>query len=400
MRRLLGAACAVLTSTSFACADFPSVKVGVLTDMSSFLSEGTEPGSAVAAELAAEDARKLYPDLKIEIVSADHQNKADVGAVIARRWFDTANVDAIADLTNSAVGIAVQAIGKEKNKLTISTVGTSQLTERYCSPTGIQWTMDTYTYSKAVTSGILKTGGDSWYFITVDYAGGHGLEEAMSSFVKAGNGKVLGAVRHPSNVSDLSSFLLQAQASKAKVIGLANAGADTINSIKQAQEFGLVKAGQLIAVPTFFLTDVHALGLQAAQGVRFASPFYWDLNDDTRAFSKRFFDRLKKMPAHPQAGVYTALMHYFKAVNATRSTDAVAVIAKMRELPIQDFMTKNGKLRENGSVMRERLLFEVKSPSESKYPWDYVKVLQTMSPEEAAPKPLAETGCYLVATPK
>jgi branched-chain amino acid transport system substrate-binding protein len=396
MKRLLAVAASLFLTSPAAYAEYPNVKVGVLTDMSGFLSEGTGPGSAAAAELAAEDARKLYPDIKIQGISADHQNKADIGSATARRWFEVENVDAIADLTNSAVGIAVQDIGRTLGKLTISTVGTSLLTEKYCSPTGIQWTMDTYTYSKAVTAGVMKTGGDSWYFITVDYAGGHGLEESMSSFVKAGGGKVLGAVRHPSGASDFSSFLLQAQSSKAKVIGLANAGGDTINTIKQAQEFGIVKGGQLLAVPTFFLTDIHALGLQTAQGVRFASPFYWDQTDDTRAWSKRFFDRMKKMPTHPQAGVYTALMHYFKAVNATKSTDAKIVIAKMRELPIQDFMTKSGKLRENGSVVRERLLLEVKAPAESKYPWDYAKIVQAMSPEDAAPKPLEQTGCNLV----
>jgi len=396
MKRPLAVAAALLLASSAAYAEYPNVKVGVLTDMSGFLSEGTGPGSAAAAELAAEDARKLYPDMKIQVISADHQNKVDIGSAAARRWFEVENVDTIADLTNSAVGIAAQEIGRTLGKLTISTVGTSLLTEKYCSPTGIQWTMDTYTYSKAVTSGVMKTGGMSWYFITVDYAGGHGLEESMSSFVKAGGGTVLGAVRHPSGASDFSSYLLQAQASKAKVIGLANAGGDTINTIKQAQEFGIVKGGQTLAVPTFFLTDIHALGLQTAQGVRFASPFYWDMTDDTRTWSKRFFDRMKKMPAHPQAGVYTALMHYFKAVNATKSTDAKTVIARMRELPIQDFMTKNGKLRENGSVVRERLLLEVKTPAESKYPWDYAKVVQTMSQEEAAPKPLAQTACNLV----
>ncbi len=395
--RLLTAVFCLLMAAANARAEPLAVKVGVLTDMTGFLSEGTGPGSAAAAELAAEDARRLYPNLKIEIISADHQNKADIGSATARRWFEVEKVDAIIDLTNSAVGIAVQDIGRTLGKLTISTVGTSLLTEKYCSPTGIQWTMDTYTYSKAVTSGLMKSGADTWFFITVDYAGGHGLEESMSSFVKAAGGKVLGAVRHPSGASDFGSFLLQAQASKAKVIGLANAGGDTINTIKQAQEFGIVKGGQLIAVPTFFLTDIHALGLQTAQGVRFASPFYWDMNDDTRAWSKRFFDRMKKMPAHPQAGVYTALMHYFKAVNATHSTDAKTVIAKMRELPINDFMTQNGKLRENGSVVRQRLLLEVKTPAESKYPWDYAKIVQTMTPEEAAPKPLSETGCNLVA---
>ena len=373
-----------------------AVKVGVLTDMTGFLSEGTGPGSAAAAELAAEDARRLYPNLKIEIISADHQNKADIGSATARRWFEVEKVDAIIDLTNSAVGIAVQDIGRTLGKLTISTVGTSLLTEKYCSPTGIQWTMDTYTYAKAATTGTVRAGGDTWFFITADYAGGHALQADTSAFVRAAGGTVIGSVRHPVNTHDFASFLLAAQASHAKVIGLANVGNDMINTIKQANEFGITAGGQVIAVPIIYITDIHALGLKTAKGVRFGSPFYWDANDGTRAFSRRFFDKMKKMPTDSQAGVYTSLMHYFKAVNGAGTKDAEKVIGKMREIPINDFMTQNGKLRENGSVLRERTVYEVKTPGESKYDWDYLKVVQALSAEDAAPRPVAESECPFV----
>lgn len=371
------------------------VKIGVLTDMTAFLSEATGPGSLTAAELAADDARKLYPDLKITVVSADHQNKADVGSAIARNWFDNEKVDVAIDLTNSAVGIAVFDLGRTRKKITISTVGSSVLTEKYCSETGIQWTMDTYTYAKSITKPMVEAGGDTWYFVTVDYAGGKGLEDSMTEFVKAAGGRVIGSTRHPPNTMDFSSYLLSAQSSGAKVIGLANAGGDATNSIKQANEFGITAKGQILAAPTLFDTDIHSLGLEAAQGVRFGTPFYWAMNPEAKAWSERFFAKMKKMPTHAQAGVYTALLHYFKAVNATKSSDGLVVAAKMRELPITDFMTKAGKIRVNGSVMRERMLMEVKKPSESKGPWDYAKVVKLLNPEESAPRDLAATGCSL-----
>jgi branched-chain amino acid transport system substrate-binding protein len=374
------------------------VKVGVLTDMSGFFADAAGPGAVTAARLAIEDAAARYPELKVSLLSADHQNKADVGSAIARQWIDQEHVAAIVDLTNSAVGLAVQQLGAAKNTITMSTAGTSALTEKLCSKTGVQWTMDSYTYSKAVTKAVLAQGGKSWFFITVDYAGGHALESAMGSFVKEAGGTVLGAARHPANSRDFASYLISAQASGAKVVGLANAGADAIETIKQAHEFGLVAGGQILAAPTFFITDVHSLGLQTSQGVRFASPFYWDMNDGARAWSKRFMAKMGKMPTHLQAGDYTFLMHYFAAVHAARTTDAAAVMAKMREMPIHDFMTKAGTLRANGSVVRERMLLQVKAPSETQGPWDYLKMVHAMTAEEAAPKPLRETGCGLVGS--
>ena len=373
------------------------VKVGVLTDLNGWFADASGPGAVLAAKLAAKDAAQIYPTLKIEVVTADHQQKPDVGSAIARKWFETEGVDTIIDLTNSAVGIAVWQLGAAKGKITMSTAGTSLLTEKLCSRTGVQWTMDSYTYSKGVTQGLLQTGKDTWFFITVDYAGGHAIESAMTDFVKSGGGTVLGSVRHPVNNRDFASFLLAAQSSKAKVIGIANGGADTIDTIKQAHEFGLVQDGIALAAPVFFITDVHALGLEVSEGVRFVSPFYWDRTDATRSWAARFFNEMKKMPTHLQAGDYTFLMHYFKAVAAVGSTESSAVMAKMRETPINDFMTVNGKLRENGSVLRQRLLLEVKASSESRKPWDYANVVQEMSMENSSPRPLAETNCPLLA---
>ena len=398
--RLL-AVCAALSlsmvcSVAASAAEIP-VKVGVLTDMSGWFADASGPGAVLAAKLAAKDAAQLYPALKIEIVSADHQSKVDIGSTIARKWFETEGVDTIIDLTNSAIGIAVWQLAAEKGKITMSTAGTSQLTEKLCSKTGVQWAMDSYTYSKGVTQGLLKTGKDTWFFITVDYAGGHAIESAMTDFVKSGGGTVLSSVRHPVNSRDFASFLLAAQSSKAKAIGIANGGADTIDTIKQAHEFGLVQSGVALAAPVFFITDVHALGLDVSQGVRFVSPFYWDRTDATRAWAARFFEEMKKMPTHLQAGDYTFLMHYFKAVAAVGGTESGPVMAKMRETPIDDFMTVNGKLRENGSVLRQRLLLEVKAPNESKKPWDYANVVQEMSIQDSSPRPLNETNCPLLA---
>ena len=264
------------------------VKVGVLTDLNGWFADASGPGAVLAAKLAAKDAAQIYPTLKIEVVTADHQQKPDVGSAIARKWFETEGVDTIIDLTNSAVGIAVWQLGAAKGKITMSTAGTSLLTEKLCSKTGVQWTMDSYTYSKGVTQGLLQTGKDTWFFITVDYAGGHAIESAMTDFVRSGGGTVLGSVRHPVNNRDFASFLLAAQSSKAKVIGIANGGADTIDTIKQAHEFGLVQDGIALAAPVFFITDVHALGLEVSEGVRFVSPFYWDRTDATRSWAARF----------------------------------------------------------------------------------------------------------------
>ncbi len=373
-----------------------SVKIGILSDMSGPYADAYGPGSLTAAQLAVEDAKALFPNMAIEVVSADHLNKPDVAAGIARRWLDADGVDVIADMVNSAVGLAVQDIARERQKISIVAAGSSVLTGKSCSPTGMTWTMDTYTYAKAATTGTVRAGGDTWFFITADYAGGHALQADTSAFVRAAGGTVIGSVRHPVNTHDFASFLLAAQASHAKVIGLANVGNDMINTIKQANEFGITAGGQVIAVPIIYITDIHALGLKTAKGVRFGSPFYWDANDGTRAFSRRFFDKMKKMPTDSQAGVYTSLMHYFKAVNGAGTKDAEKVIGKMREIPINDFMTQNGKLRENGSVLRERTVYEVKTPGESKYDWDYLKVVQALSAEDAAPRPVAESECPFV----
>lgn len=371
------------------------VKIGVLTDMGGFFSDAAGKGSAVAAQMGADAAKRLFPELDVSVVSADHQNKADVGSSIARRWLDEEGVDAIIDLTNSAVGLAVQKLGADRGKVTMSAAGTSALTEEACSPTGVQWAMDSYTYSKAVTQAILQGGGKSWFFITVDYSGGHSLETAMGNFVKAAGGSVAGAVRHPSNIFDFSSYLIAAQASKAQVIGLANAGQDMVESIKQAHEFGLAQSGTILAAPVFYVTNIHALGLDVAQGVRFGGPFYWDMNDEARAWSKQFLALAGKMPTHVQAGSYTFVKHYLAAIHKAGTKDGKAVMAAMRDTPINDFMTENGRLRPNGSVVRQRMLLVVKKPSESKYAWDYAKIERTMSAEEAAPKSLAEAGCKL-----
>jgi branched-chain amino acid transport system substrate-binding protein len=398
-RRLLMAALAATTVAAPAQAQTApiAVKIGILSDMSGPYADAYGPGSLTAALLASEDAKIQLPNVTIEVISADHLNKPDVAAGIARRWLDVEGVDVVADMVNSAIGLAVQDIARERHKISIVAAGSSALSGKSCSPTGMTWTMDTYTYAKAATTGTVRAGGDTWFFITADYAGGHALQADTSAFVKAAGGTVIGSVRHPVNTHDFASFLLAAQSSHSKVIGLANVGNDMINSIKQANEFGIAAGGQVIAVPIIYITDIHALGLKTARGVRFGSPFYWDANDGTREFSRRFFDKMRKMPTDSQAGVYTSLMHYFKAVNAAGSKDATKVVAKMREIPINDFMTKNGKLRENGSVLRERTVYEVKAPEESKYDWDYLKVVQVLSAEDAAPRPVAESECNLAA---
>jgi branched-chain amino acid transport system substrate-binding protein len=372
------------------------VKIGVLTDMSSLYADLAGPGSIWAAEQAVKDFGGTVAGKKIEIVSADHQNKPDVGSNIVRQWIDVDHVDAIADVPTSSVALAVQQVTKEKGKpFLMSGPASSDLTGKSCSPTGVHWTYDTYALAHGTGGAMVKQGGDSWFFITADYAFGHALERDTMEVVKQAGGKVLGAVRAPLNSPDFSSFLLQAQASKAKVIGLANAGGDTVNSIKQAAEFGIVAGGQKLAGLLVFISDVNALGLQTAQGLVLTEAFYWDQNDETRAWSKRFIDANKKPPTMVQAGVYGAVTHYLKAIDAAKSDDGVTVVKKMRELPINDFMTKNGKLREDGRVMRDMYLFEVKKPSESKHQYDYYKQLATI-PADQAFRPLSESECPLV----
>jgi len=372
------------------------VKIGILTDMSSLYADLGGPGSVIAAQMAVKDFGGTVAGKKIEIVSADHLNKPDVGSTIARQWFDQDHVDAIVDVPNSGVALAVQQIAKEKGKVMLfSGPASSDLTGKACSPTGVHWTYDTYALAHGTGGALIEQGGDTWFFITADYAFGHALEADTAAVVKASGGKVLGAVRAPLNSPDFSSFLLQAQSSKAKIVGLANAGGDTINSIKQAAEFGIVAGGQRLAGLLVFISDVNSLGLQTAQGIVLTSAFYWDMNDETRAWSKRFIGEAKKVPSMVQAGVYGAVTHYLKAIDAAKSDEGPAVVAKMRELPINDFMTKNGKLREDGRVLRDVYLFQVKAPSESKYQYDYYKQLTTI-PADKAFRPLADSECPLV----
>ena len=374
------------------------VKIGVLDDMSGLYADIQGPGDVVAVKLAVEDFGGSVNGKPIEVVSGDLQNKADVGSAIARRWYDVEKVDAILGLGNSAVAIAVQGISQEKNRVAITTsAGSTVLTGKSCAPLGIHWVYDTYALANGTARAIMKQGdAETWFFITTDYAFGHALEADTSAVVKANGGQVLGAVRAPMNSSDFSSFILQAQASKAKVVGLANAGADTINTIKTAAEFGLVSSGTKLAGLLVLLTDIHTLGLKTAQGLMFTEAFYWDQNDETRAFSKRFAERHGgKPPTMFQAGIYSAAMHYLKAVKAAGTDEATAVVAAMKKIPVNDFMTKNGTIREDGRMMRDMYLLQAKKPEESKSPWDLMKVVTTIPAEEAF-RPLSESECPLV----
>jgi branched-chain amino acid transport system substrate-binding protein len=373
------------------------VVIGVMNDMSSVYSYLGGMGSVVAARMAVHDFGGKVLGKPIEVIYADHQNKPDVGAAIARKWFDEDGVDAIVDLPTSSVAIAVQQVAKERGKVTlISNGGSSELTGKFCSPTGVHWTYDTYALAHVTGKAIVQQGGKSWFFITADYAFGHQLQDDTAAVVKASGGTVVGSVNAPLNNADFSSFLLQAQQSKAQVIGLANAGGDTVNSIKQAAEFGIVKGGQRLAGLLVFIADVNALGLQTAQGLMLTEAYYWDQNAQTRAFAKRFEAEYNgKVPTSGQAGVYGAVLHYLKAMAAAKTEDGVKVVAEMRKLPINDFMTHNGKIRIDGRVIRDMYLFQVKSPQESKYPYDYYKQLAVI-PGDQAFRPLSESECPLV----
>jgi branched-chain amino acid transport system substrate-binding protein len=374
-----------------------TVKLGVLADMSGLYSDLSGIGSVVATQMAAEDFGGTVLGRKIEVVSADHQNKPDIGSNIAREWIDQQGVDAIVDVPVSSIAFAVQQIAKEKNRvLLISSSGSSDLTGKSCSPTSVHWTYDTYALAETAGKAMIQQGGDSWFFITADYAFGHALERDTAAIVKANGGTVVGAVRHPQDTADLSSFLFQAQTSKAKVIGLANAGGDTINSIKQANEFGIIRGGQKMIGLLTYISDVHGMGLQYAKGLILASAFYWDLTDETRAWTRRFMERSKKIPTMANAGAYGATLHYLKAIKEAGTDEAQAVVRKMKELPVNDFFTKGGSVREDGRVIRSMYLFQVKSPEESKYPYDYYKLLNTV-PGEQAFRPLAEGGCPMIA---
>jgi branched-chain amino acid transport system substrate-binding protein len=374
------------------------VKIGVLNDMSGPYADLGGKGSVIAAEMAAEDFGGKVADKPIEIISGDHQNKPDIGAGIARRWIDTQQVDAIADVPTSSVALAVQEVIRQKKRpFLMSGAGSSDLTGKACSPYGFQWTYDTYALGHGTGGSIVRQGGNSWFFITANYAFGHALQRDTSDAVKAAAGKVLGSVKVPQNTHDFSSYLLQAKASKAKVIGLANAGGDTINSIRQASEFGIVAGGQKLAGLFVFITDVHSLGLKLAQGLTITSAWYWDRDDASRAFAGRFMARNPNglPPTYTQAGVYSAVTHYLKAIKAAGTDDADKVSAEMRALKINDFMTKDGWIREDGRIMRDMYLEEVKSPEQSKYPFDYFKILATI-PAEQAFRRLKDGGCPLV----
>jgi branched-chain amino acid transport system substrate-binding protein len=374
------------------------VKIGVLSDMSSLYSDIGGPGSVAAARMAVEDFAPAKHGLKVEIVSADHQNKPDVGSAIARNWFDTEGVDVIVDVPTSSVALAVSQVTKDKNKVfLVSGAASSDLTGKACTPNTIHWTYDTWMLANGTGNAIVKQGGDTWFFITADYAFGHALERDTSEVVKKAGGKVLGAVRHPLNTQDFSSFLLQAQASKAKIIGLANAGGDTTNSIKQASEFGIVKGGQNLAGLLVFLSDVHGLGLDKAQGLIFTETFYWDMNPQTRAFAKRMAAANNgKYPTMVQAGVYSAITHYLKAVAAGKmDADGAKVVAKMKSMPTDDPLFGKGSIRADGRKIHPAYLVEVKKPSESKGPYDYYKIRATI-PADQAFRPIDQGDCPLV----
>lgn len=371
-----------------------AVKIGVLNDRSGLYSDITGEGSAIAARMAIEDFKAAEKGIKAEVVAADHQNKPDIGATIARRWYDQDAVDVIVDVPASSVALAVNGITREKNKIFLNSgAGTSDLTGAQCSPNTVHWAYDTWALANGTGGEMVKRGGDSWFFLTADYAFGQALERDTTAVVAKSGGKVLGAVRHPLSASDFSSFLLTAQASKAKVIGLANAGGDTINAIKAAADFGITKGGQSLAGLLIFISDIHALGPQAAQGLVLTESFYWDLNEGTRAFSKRFGERNGgKMPTMVHAGVYGSVLHYLKAVETLKDKDTAKVMAKMKEMPTDDPLFGKGTIRADGRKLHDMYLFEVKKPAESKAPWDLYKTLATI-PADKAFRPMADGGC-------
>ena len=376
-----------------------TIRIGVLNDMSGTYADLSGRGSLIAARMAIEDFGAAAKGMKVEIVGADHQNKPDVGSNIVRKWIDTGKVDVIVDVPTSSVALAVNEIVRDKNKVFLVTgAATSDLTGAKCTPNTIHWTYDTWALANGTGQAIVKTGGDTWFFLTANYAFGLALERDTAAVVVKNGGKVLGRVRHPFPATDFSSFLLQAQASKAKIIGLANAGADTVNSIKQASEFGIVRGGQKLAALLAFITDVHALGLQASQGLIMTEAWYWDLNDANREFAKKFAPQNKGIyPTMVHAGVYSAVTHYLKAVEALKSdADGKAVVAKMKELPTDDKLFGKGTVRADGRKIHPMYLVEVKTPTESKGPWDYFKVRATIPADEAF-RPLSEGGCPLVS---
>ena len=367
------------------------VKIGVLTDMNGPASTPTGQGSVTAAQMAVDDFGGTVLGKPVTVISGDHQDKADIGAGIARRWYDTEQVDLIVDVPVSAVGLAVQSIANEKKKLFIThSTGTADFHGKFCSPYAIQWVFDTHALAVGTAKEVVKRGGDSWFFITDDYAFGHSLERDASAVITANGGKVAGSVRVPFATPDLSSFILQAQASKAKIIGIAGGPPNNTNEIKTAGEFGIFKGGQQMAGLLVLITDIHALGLKAAEGLLLTTSFYWDMDDKAREWSKRFFTKMNRMPTMWQAGVYSSVMHYLQAVQDAGTDDPLKVTAKMREKPIEDFFARNGHLREDNLMVHDLVLVQVKSAEESKYPWDYYKVLTTISGDDAFGPPNPE----------
>jgi branched-chain amino acid transport system substrate-binding protein len=374
-----------------------AVKIGVLTDMSSLYADATGKGSVAAVQMAVADYGGKVKGKPVEVVYADHQNKPDVGISITRNWYDNEKVDAIFDVPTSSVALPISALTREKNKININSGGgSSDLTGPACSPNTVHWTYDTYALSNVAGKAMVKAGEDTWFFVTADYAFGQALERDAANVVTSNGGKVLGDVRHPLNTSDFSSFLLQAQASNAKVIGLANAGGDTTNALKQASEFGIMPGQKMIAL-LMEITDVHSLGVKATQGLIVTDAFYWDHDDESRAFSKRFYEKVGHMPSMIQAGLYSATMHYLKAIEAIGTDEAPKVMEQMRKMPINDFFAKNGKIRIDGRMVHDMYLFEVKKPEESKGEWDLYKLIATVPGDEAF-RPLDKGGCPLVKT--
>ena len=371
------------------------VKIGVLNDQSGVYADFGGKWSVEAAQMAIDDFGGSVLGQKIELVNADHQNKPDLGVSIARRWYDVEHVDMITELTTSSVALAVQELSKQEKKIDMVVgAGSSRITGDLCSPYGFHWAYDTHALAVGTGGALTEAGGNTWFFLTADYQFGYSLEQDTAAIVKEKGGKVLGAVRHPLNTSDFSSFLLQAQSSKAKVIGLANAGLDTSNAIKQASEFGIVQGGQTLAALLFTLAEVHGLGLQAAQGLQLTESFYWDRDDRSRDFANRFFKKTGRMPNMVQAGTYSAVTSYLKAVKAAGTKDTEAVTKKLKELPVDDAFTSHGKVLANGRMVTDLYLFEVKKPSESKKPWDYYKVIATVPGDKAYPT-AKESGCPL-----
>lgn len=399
MRKLAIAAITIFaTSCSFAFAQTGNspLKIGLILDMSGPYADITGTGSVAAARMAVEDFGGKVLGRPIEIVFADHQNKPDIAAATAREWFENQGVEAIMDVAASATALAANEIAKTHNKIIVfNGPGALRLTNEACGPYSVHYAYDTYAMSKGTGLATVKQGFDTWFFITADYAFGHDLENDTAKVVLANGGKVLGSVRHPLNTADFSSYLLQAQSSKAKVVGLANAGTDLINSIKQASEFGLAKSGQKLAGLLVFITDIDSLGLDMAHGMLLTEAFYWNMNEETRAWSRRFFTRVKKMPTMAQAGVYSATMHYLKAVAAAGKTESADVMKVMKATPINDFFAKNGRIRDDGRMVHDMYLLEVKRPADSKEKWDYYNVVATIAADDAF-QPLSQSRCPLV----